>query len=1381
MSTIFNVFKLYLFIKGIMFIYRYLNKLTIHMMTKGKILVAVLLSIVMLMSAFFVFPLAPNGTSGLVSRPDLSVYSGQVTPAIGNNAVALHSPNISHSKSAYAHGALSKYVYLPDYKAASKYSFSDGHVSPLYNTAPAPMGIGDIGLMTGANGTVMPYNLTTSSFEGSISLNNLNPFYIQNDAPHSVTVQLNAVLNNVTILGNSNYVFWNQNVVFYSAHYHELEFIDNIWNFSSPSFDMTPNSIIYGQGTVVPGVFYYAIGPVLSVSYPFKVNLYLQTALINGNTAVYFNYSVQSEGHNYAGTYDQVVFNSTYGMPAGYEAPEAHYLVSGTQITPTGYLLNDAEIMIGGPGGGSTTSIYGIDGTMSLKYKETSGQALQTQGSTQSQYESVPSAIDFGVDTGETSEGVAVSWNQFDTAYLSSGPSLLYGMWGCSPSTTQMEDFSGYINPTNAFIFVSPGPSFMNGSAAWAPLSLNGYFNFVLPQGDYSAVALLSYYSPAYFNLATLESNNPSNSPQMRSAGHSNVNLKNTISLSYNQTMGIYTPLMAMDNQQLKDISLSGSGSLQNPFIIENKQYMPISSLFYEFNDFLFPVFTGVLLANTNKYVDMNNMPSLIMDYPAFLVPGLKSAGFPTFNYLGYALYDASHVSIFNSTISGWFAELLSGFPVGNLLMWDSSDNLVMNDTFLSMDSSLFIYGGSGNTVFGNVFENYTFNSTSNVSFGNIDLYGAPLGTIVFASGDIIYNNIFNTTITAASPSFSIYTGCPAAYVNEWNVSLRPSSTVSMINGYSLSGSIVNANYQGGNYWYNFNGIIPYNNSGNIEFGGDYEPLNLLMIQDGPLVPAPVNAIVVVPIYAAYVSHNTTSTIINNSVFFPIGSYNEITVTFFDQYISNPFDDSFVVLVNNTQIMAGNTLELENTSATEPVTQYYSILQGLTSVTSLSPQFNPGYASRLSTWFTFYLGKEAQHPSTVIPAFTDINFPTPRDPKVNVLNPYNISRSFNVTFPKNVATAYLNFYEQQNGNDEFWYANEPPFREFRIYINNTLVGTVEPYPNIQTGGGDLFLWQPILAIGAELYPPHQISLMPYISLLHGTQKITVEVINDESLWVRSALNFMLNTTASVVSAAGTPTFYSFSNNYIQSPMTNPSSLSIPSTTIYLNDTEYVNESLGSTGVVVTNGSVTTTSYSKTVEFFANSSEFNVCGNVIIPEASGYLIPIVEYFYLNETTYEYTTTYTQFITSGHINGNFIKTTNLKKEYYQINGTSTEDLFFNSTFSLTSVGIGFNVTQIRILEDQYILSYQVNGKHGTERLLTYNDTSVQGQGYFVGVLNSESEITALLYNHALTIKTINSYTDYNGKLVSFYDLYEVAVNDSLVLRNGVIVTYRVESSN
>ena len=278
--------------------------------------------------------------------------------------------------------------------------------------------------------------------------------------------------------------------------------------------------------------------------------------------------------------------------------------------------------------------------------------------------------------------------------------------------------------------------------------------------------------------------------------------------------------------------------------------------------------------------------------------------------------------------------------------------------------------------------------------------------------------------------------------------------------------------------------------------------------------------------------------VVNNSVVFPTGSFSRITVTFFCTYVSNPFDTSFIVEVDNVQIIAGNTLELENTSVTQNVTDYYSILQGTASVLVTCPQFNPGYSSYLSAWFTFYGGTKAPQPNVVLPAFTSAAFPTPGNAfPVNVPIPFNVSRYANVTFPSDITNAYINFYEQQNGNDEFWYTFQPPFREFRIFINGTLVDTTQPYPNIQTGGGDLFLWHPILAIGAELYPPHVIQLAPYLSLLHGKQMIQVEVLQDENLWIRVALNFMI-TTGSPTKASVPATSFQFLNGIrnLQPPM-----------------------------------------------------------------------------------------------------------------------------------------------------------------------------------------------------------------------------------------------------
>ena len=1363
---------------------------------RKKLLIAVFIASIMILSSLFVLVSSGNVQGNKTASP--SVYNVQTQSITGQTPPT---PSIqSELSKIYSHGIPNKYVYLPNFNAASMYTYTNGHVTPLYSQSPAPMGIGDFGLKAGPGGSITPYTLNTTSVEGSISLSNLNAFYLQNDGPQSVTVQLNTVLNNVTLFGNSSYVFWNQNVIFYSARTQQLEFIDNVWNFSSPSFNMTPNAIAHGDGTIVPYVYYFAIGPSFTVKYPFTVDLYLTAAVVDGDSTAFFNFTVHSQGKTVSGSFDEVMFNSTYGMPAGYSAPMPHYMISGTQITPTGYLLNDAEIMIGGPGGGSTTSVYGISGSMSLKYMPEQaatppiGQGphppSHAPGGMASMYVNVPSAYDFGTDTGETSEGVAVSWNQADTAQLSAGPSLLYGMWGISPPNTQMVQYSGTVSPSNAFMFVSQGNVFNAESAAWVPLTLNGDYSFVLPVGSYSAEALLSNYNPQTFLLAA----GPAPAPPSIGPGGKQLGSQMPlglggpggggmkIALRYNPAMGIYTPLVAMDNQQLKFISVGGSGTSGNPYILDNYQPGSISPLFAEFNDFAFPVFTGVLLVNTNAYVGMNGMPSLLIQYPAYLDSFLAALGLPSFNYMGYGMYGTEHVSLFGSNITGWFSRELTGFPVANVVVWNSSYDFVGGNTFMSMDSSVLIFGGSSNTVWGNTFENYTnpdFNASESAA---TNLYGAPLGISVYSNGNVIYNNIFNSTITAYSPSFSIYTGEPAQYMNQWNVSLRPSSYVEMVNGYALTGSIVGAQYQGGNYWWNFNGIIPYNNSGAIEFGGDYEPLNLLMVTYGPLVPTPLDAIVVVPVYAAYVSHSTTSTIVNSSVFFPVGSYSRITVTFFDQYISNPFDDSFIVQVNDTQILAGNTLELENTSVTEAVTQYYSILQGPATVTSLSPQFNPGYASRLSTWFTFYGGKEASHPQTVIPAFTDISFPTPSNPPVNVLIPYNVTRTTYVTFPDNVTSAYINLYEQQNGNDEFWYANEPPFREFRIYIGTQLIGTVEPYPNIQTGGGNLFLWQPILAIGAELYPPHQISLTPYLSLLHGKQQISIEVINDENLWIRTALNFLINTTSTSATYAGLVSQYAFTNNYIQTPPTNPITKSIPSSATYLNDSEYVNESISSSGISTVGGTMITASYDKTVTFFSNSSEFNPNVNIVIPTSTGFEIPIVEYFFLNETITELsTTTYQYMDAQAHTPPGFMTVTNFKQEYYQVNGTSTEYLYLNASGDLVSIGVGFNVTQVRIIQDLMTVSYDINGSYGSFSAFSYNDTQVVGLGFFVGTLNSESELTALTYNHAQTVKTISSHSEYNGHIVSFYLLYEEAVNNSLVNRNGQIIAYVVRSGN
>ncbi len=315
-------------------------------------------------------------------------------------------------------------VFLPNY--LSHTTIQNGTVTLGYQTSPAPMGVADYGLMN-TTGTIVPYSYTTSSFEASINLTAFSAMYAVNDFPHTVTWQLNAILDNVAIAGNSNYNMWTQNVMELDMYTHTVQFLDNVWNFSSPTAVINPGTIFSssaqqnGQGQT--STFHYGYSPVFSVSLPMVVNLYLNTSVVSGKSTVWYNVSLPQA--HFSGTYDEVIFNSTI-FAGGYTAPAPQYLVSGTQISPTGFIPYDAEIAVGGPGGGSNTNIYAINGTLNLKY----------MNSTTSNYQNVRAAYDAGSQTGETSVGVDVSYSG-STAYLQSGPSLVYGLWNNTATQTK--------------------------------------------------------------------------------------------------------------------------------------------------------------------------------------------------------------------------------------------------------------------------------------------------------------------------------------------------------------------------------------------------------------------------------------------------------------------------------------------------------------------------------------------------------------------------------------------------------------------------------------------------------------------------------------------------------------------------------------------------------------------------------------------------------------------------------------------------------------------------------------------------------------------------------------------------------------------------------
>ena len=914
-------------------------------------------------------------------------------------------------------------IYLPNFNPPV--TMNDGHVQPLYPVAPAPMGIGDFGLKN-QNGTIVGYNLTTSSIEGTMTVNNLSSSSMSSAQQTSGSIQLNTVLTNVTLFGVTNYTYWTQNVIVYSNNFHRIKFVLNIWNFSSSAGTFPKNGIAKGKGRVVGNEVYITQGPSFSVALPATVDLYTNASLINGDSAVFFNYTLMDAGVISSGTFDEVLFNSTGGMPPGYSAPAPHYLISGTVTTPP--LLNagththmgflyDAEIMIGGPGGGSTTTIYNINATMALKYYNTSSSGLV----------SVPSAFNFGTDTGETSTGANVWWNG-TTAFLNEGPSLLYGMWNVSSSKPR--GFGGRVSPSNAFMFVSGGSTFNASADAWNPLPLSGNYDFHVPYGEVSGQILLSYYRPVSFTI---------------SAGK-NFNLRR------NRHAGIYTPLYAFGNSQIAYIASGGNGSLSSAYMLSGvSSVASISPLFDELNDWLFPVFAGVFFWNVSAHVEMNGMPLLRVMY------GTQTASADSlpavYNYLNYEFYADSNISLWKSEVSGYFTN--SFLPYGIILL-DSSNMLVGGnrlhasavDSFVGHRNggSVAILGGTDNTVWGNTFESNMFTDLGS-------------GLLVRSSGNLVYNNMFLQPVSFTAES-------PRIFSNTWNISKQPASAINYVNGYALTGSIIHGTYQGGNLWWNYNGTIPYNDGGLIGTGGDYVPLNLppnttIQVRQPTRIPdiAPINYTLVHDLKT--VGSLTPNTTLYTTIQVPNESFQSIILTYNGQAYGTVYDVVEFLIVNNVLVWHSVQPENGNWTIVANLTEYESLFHGSVNLIWHSPNGAVNGSYYTNATLSFYPGsKPAGIPNMVVPLVTRASL-TYGHPEVTVP----------VSVPSDTAAATLQVFQRGNTFDEFWYGDEPSYRAVTVYSGNKLIANVLPWYLVNTGGIDLFAWRPLPA-------PYDLSEVP---------------------------------------------------------------------------------------------------------------------------------------------------------------------------------------------------------------------------------------------------------------------------------------------------------------
>ncbi|HLN51390.1 MAG TPA: thermopsin family protease, partial [Thermoplasmata archaeon] len=716
----------------------------------------------------------------------------------------------------HAAGINPRVVYVPRPSATpaqAAQAAAKDQVSPLYTGLPAPLGLADYGLSQGLGDTVVGSILNTTSLRGEVDANatGIQPLDLFQSSPDSYGIQLNAVVTNVTLFGTGGYSFWTQNVVTYYPGSSFMILITNVWNFSGGPLS---SNVFYGHGPYgfqVGTTYYYSELVIPApIVYPFNLSLFMNSTVTDGRNAVDFSVVVAGSGENYAfPSFDYVIFNSIAGGGPPITAP-SNYTANGLHLNPLN-LTDDFELILGGPGGGSQADLFAADASLALEYWN--GTA----------YVSVPSAYNYGGETGETTTGASIAWssapggpnNASTYATMTSGPAILRGLWNASAAEGSTP-LTLSVTPTNAFDFILA--------------ETGGSANFIIPEFSYAPNVFTNtfYLTPGTTYNITIELSDYTPFNYIVSLGATPVTV--SIALTFNSAFGLYTPLWAFSNSQVAALTSSGSGTVSSPYVLFNNQAGPIGSEFGLYNDYAFPVFPGVFLMDTSVVTELSHPSSFSTTTSTFAYPGKY---LPSLNDLQMWFWNVSNVAIVDaSNISGWFGSN-TWYPVSfdtfNVVFYESSYNLIAGNTFDTQSQALLMFyggsifgplniGGGNNTVWGNTFNYVLPPAACPLTCLGLMPQVLSLGIEVAESYDLIYNNYVDTPTTAWLLPLNMYSGAPEFFTVSWNIPSEAAGIVNTVPDFPsipLTGSIIGTSYQGGNFWFDYGIINPFNGANN--------------------------------------------------------------------------------------------------------------------------------------------------------------------------------------------------------------------------------------------------------------------------------------------------------------------------------------------------------------------------------------------------------------------------------------------------------------------------------------------------------------------------------------------------------------------------------------
>ncbi len=603
-----------------------------------------------------------------------------------------------------------------------KFLNSAVNTNEIYYKEPAPMGIADYGI--GPNG---PHEYKTTSFLGIININSLKTFNktLNNTyfgCRYGMSFQLNV---NFQFRNNKSlYVYWAQDVLFLNTSDNNILFIDNVWNLSSANGNMM-NSTISGSGTVSNSsgrYFYYDVssqsmpGNCIDLKYPSKIYLMINATLKNGRPEIIFMYN---DGYGWI-AFDSPVFTFADNLTS---KPE--FVVNGNKYEPDGYSFYDAELILGGPAGGSIVKDLRSNVTLSLEYFNNHN------------YQGVLNAYNYGSDT---AEGIC---NVTDNAYYYTKNGTIFaslkngsGDLACIYSEADIGIVnisvpgisSGFIAINNSRIH------FINGAANITIGPGNYLFNVYSSNGTLIASGVETVKPGEYINITPeykieiIEKGLPKNTKW-----YIKINNGKLFS-SYNNTICFYEP---NGNYSYNAISLNKNyiDVTNNSYFIVNNSNVKVNIYF----KYLYSVtFTEQGLNNNIWYVNLTNGESF----------STKNNTIKFFETNGTYHYEISNVTGYKLLISNGLIYV-NGSDVSIYIYYNKEYKIEISETGLPVNTCWYLNGTKNYSSKSYILiEEPNGTYKFNVSSQNKDFHPEKTTLIINVNGsDLYYKIVFLKTL----------------------------------------------------------------------------------------------------------------------------------------------------------------------------------------------------------------------------------------------------------------------------------------------------------------------------------------------------------------------------------------------------------------------------------------------------------------------------------------------------------------------------------------------------------------------------------------------------------------------------------------------------------